>query len=184
MPLAIRIKSRVAAAVAVGCAGLALASVAEAVDLRDWGRKYPASERFVVLAQFSNQAVLDRETQLVWQRSPDSIRRIWRDAESLCLFSSTGGRKGWRLPSRSEFMSLIDPAGSASIKLPTGHPFVGVNGNGIGYYWTSDPYIPSTVPPAGYSNSMANVYITTGGVYISNMSSEAAIAWCVRGHGQ
>jgi hypothetical protein len=44
-------RHRFAAAVATACAGLALASAADAVDLRDWGRKFPASERFVVLGR-------------------------------------------------------------------------------------------------------------------------------------
>jgi hypothetical protein len=40
-----------------------------AIDTRDWGRKFASSDnRFVVLDAFNNEAVLDEETQLVWQR--------------------------------------------------------------------------------------------------------------------
>ena len=61
------------AAVTLVCAALALPSNAGAVDLRDWGRKYDnASERFELLASFNNEAVLDKETQLVWRRSASS----------------------------------------------------------------------------------------------------------------
>lgn len=38
----------------LACSGFAIANTATAVDLRDWGRKFPTSERFVVLSQFNN----------------------------------------------------------------------------------------------------------------------------------
>src|SRR4030095_1945517 len=67
---------RIRTAAMLALLGLALANHARAVELRDSGRKYDnASERFVVLADFNNEAVLDRETQLVWQRSPLSATK-------------------------------------------------------------------------------------------------------------
>src|SRR5262245_40392894 len=67
--------------------------------------------RFVLLSNFSGQlcepviflcfpgpvAVLDRETGLVWERSPDATRRNRRAAASECHDKVIGGRKGWRL---------------------------------------------------------------------------------------
>jgi hypothetical protein len=40
-------------------------------SLKSWSRRInDATERFEVLEKFKNEAVLDRETQLVWQREP------------------------------------------------------------------------------------------------------------------
>src|SRR5262245_8398704 len=53
--------------------------IAKAIDLRDWGRKIDdASLRFQVLGSFNGEAVLDRETQLVWERSPSLDTFEWR----------------------------------------------------------------------------------------------------------
>ena len=76
---------RIAATVAAAYAGLALTSTAGAVDMREWGRKYNiASERFVVLTSFNNEAVLDKETQLVWHRSKGGAY-VWSIRPALYL---------------------------------------------------------------------------------------------------
>lgn len=83
------------AGAALFCFRLGLASAAEAVDLCDRGRKLPASERFVVLAQFNNEAVLDKETQLIWQRSPSTTLDVWATADyQRCAIATIGGRAG------------------------------------------------------------------------------------------
>jgi hypothetical protein len=118
-------------ATVLAVAGLAFASAAEAVDLRDWGRKYnDASERFVVLSSFNNEAVLDKETQLVWRRSAPSATS-WFYALQNCYASGTGGRYGWRLPSISELLSL---AGTGGV-LPVDHPFLNVSAQA--FFWSS-----------------------------------------------
>ena len=116
---------------AAAAAALFVAGAAQAVDLRDWGRKFDvASERFAVLASFNDEAVLDKETQLVWQRKPVLVETNWGAAMQTCRYSGTGGRFGWRLPSFTELMSLLDSSGA----LPAGNPFyVGAND----YYWSS-----------------------------------------------
>ena len=70
-----------------------------------WSQTLPANQRFVVLANFASQAILDRETGLVWTRRPITFNSAapgsrreppaLRTARSLMLL-----RGGWRLPSQ------------------------------------------------------------------------------------
>jgi hypothetical protein len=128
----VRKTNRIRAAATLAWLGLALANHARAVDLRDWGRKFDsASERFVVLAQFNNEAVLDKDTQLVWGRSTRSTTK-WVFAVQNCYASGTGGRYGWRLPTFSELLSLVATGGV----LPAGHPFL-VDVPAETYFWST-----------------------------------------------
>ena len=88
-----------------------------------WSRALPAADRFVVLADFNNEAVLDRNTGLVWQRTPDPAGNWLPGASYRCLDANTGGQKGWRLPNITELTSLIDPSVTTEPTLPAGHPF-------------------------------------------------------------
>ena len=173
-----RTRRRMATAVATACAGLALASAAGAVDLRDWGRKYSADQRFVVLAQFNNAAVLDKETQLLWERSPDPTPRSWYAADNTrCGQTAIGGRYGWRIPSRAEFMTLLDPNAMAPVKLPAGHPFVGIVPNGD--YWTNDR---ASDPNPDLDQHKVKVSVATGVQFTAFLPGGfVGYTWCVRG---
>ena len=164
--------SRIDIVAAIAAAGLALADTAAAVDLRDWGRILPASERFVVLSQFNNQAVLDKESQLVWERSPATYKAGTRGSAALaCTLRSTGARRGWRLPYLNELASLVDPTGVYyTLALPSGHPFLTVQ---KGLYWTATQNLGDA--SRGYTVNF-NMLGTTEPYDLGS----AAYYWCVR----
>ena len=180
-----RFTSRIAAVALALCAYAGTA--AQAVDLRSWDQKIDsASQRFVVLSSFNDQAVLDKETQLVWQRAPGTQNILYSDAVLRCGRAFLGSRAGWRLPTSAELMSLIDPSitNTQLVGLPPGHPFVSVRTIAQGFYWTMDPYpnlatarvviamVGRLGNPAGAGG--------WGGQYAGNTNPGAA-AWCVRG---
>src|SRR5437773_12899 len=63
-----------------------------------WDQQIPAAQRFVVLTNWNNEAVLDRETGLVWQRAPDLLKQHnWFFALNTCNAGTViGNRRGWR----------------------------------------------------------------------------------------
>ena len=138
-----------------------------------WDRKLPASFRFYVLTDWNNAAVLDKETGLVWERSPAQTG-TWSAARSLCAALTTGNRRGWRLPSLHELQSLIqpnvDPPGPS---LPLGHPFSNVQLIG---YWSAT--IDVEHPNAAWLVSFPG----GGGVGFGDVVMAGALGiWCVRG---
>lgn len=88
-----------------------------------WSRALPTPERFVVLADFNNEAVLDRNTGLVWERAPHITARPVFSASYHCMNASVGGQKGWRLPNIAELTTLVDPSVTTEPMLPAGAPF-------------------------------------------------------------
>jgi hypothetical protein len=127
--------------------------------------------RFVVLTNWNSEAVLDQETGLVWERSPNATAQTWADARGACTGLTTGNRKGWRLPSVHELASLIDPSvASPGPTLPAGHPFTGIQKAG---YWAASSYVDS--PTLAWS-----VFFRFG-IVDGNLKSDVNIAWCVRG---
>src|SRR2546426_2171561 len=72
-----------------------------------WDQTLPSSTRFIVLSNMNSDAVLDRETGLVWQRSPIGPLP-WVLATLECIGQTTGNRFGWRLPAVNELRSLFD----------------------------------------------------------------------------
>lgn len=94
--------------------------------------------RFAVLGSFQEEAVLDRTTQLIWERSPSSGEVTWSTAQTRCGLKTVGGQIGWRLPSFIELMTIIEPPlyeKALLPALPEGHPFHGIK---AGAYWASD----------------------------------------------
>jgi hypothetical protein len=100
-----------------------------------WDQTLSAATRFIILSNFANEAVLDRETGLVWETSPITTTNDWQSALFQCTSRTTGGRKGWRLPSVHELASLVDPAVAfPGPTLPPGHPFTNVQSAN---YWSA-----------------------------------------------
>src|SRR5437762_1672397 len=98
-----------------------------------WDQTMPASTRFIVLSNMNSEAVLDRESGLVWEQSP-STSSSWLIASRHCVDLSAGGRRGWRLPTIQELLSLVDPSVALpGPNLPSGHPFNNVQSSA---YWS------------------------------------------------
>ena len=137
-----------------------------------WDQALPAVQRFVVLAAFNNEAVLDKETGLVWEKAP-SPRPVdnWTQARSSCAVTSIGNRKGWRLPSVTELTSLVFIATINNPTLPTGHPFNNVQSAS---YW-------SATTEAEDVKFAWVVAFYDGTVGVSNKTFETLQVWCVRG---
>jgi hypothetical protein len=137
--------------------------------------------RFVVLSNMNSEAVLDRETGLVWQRTVGGVLggspASYGGAVVLCSESTTGGRGGWRVPSLHEFGSLIDvTSDNLTPALPAGHPFLGVPGPST-KYWTGTT-IAGLETHAYFVLLLANVPPTAADKFNTQLRF-----WCVRGGG-
>jgi len=134
-----------------------------------WSQKLPASTRFIVLSDWGGTAVLDRETGLVWEQSPSTNFDTWYNQSLHCINLNTGGRRGWRLPTIQELLSLVDESQS-SPALPSGHPFNVQSSD----YWSATTFDQVT--------SLAwFVFLSTGGVLQDGKLTGSMLAWCVRG---
>ncbi len=132
-----------------------------------WSQKLPASQRFQLV--LDDQAVLDKETGLVWERSPSTTLMSWSDAIYHCYNMNVDGRKGWRLPTVEELASLVDPTQPAPT-LPAGHPFTNVRSS---FYWSATTLAGGTSSAWGVS--------FYGGLANGSAKSDASYVWCVRG---
>jgi hypothetical protein len=142
-----------------------------------WDQQLPAAQRFIVLLNWNNEAVLDRETGLVWQRTPEVVTKSknYLNAIDACWETSTGGRKGWRLPAPEELMSLVDPTQVINPALPIGHPFLQVFPPG--QYWTIGTISPTNGGGFNFNFGMP------GGAFIGFADQSAFLSgvWCTRG---
>ena len=136
-----------------------------------WSQKLAASERFDLV--LDGGAVLDKETGLVWEKSPDTSTRAWYSAGYHCHQREVDGRKGWRLPTIEELASLVDTTQS-NPALPSGHPFLNVQSS---FYWSS-------TTNTGDATGAWDVSFGVGVMSITGKGYDGFYVWCVRGgHG-
>lgn len=173
------------AATAAAAGAILLAGSAHAVDVRSWDQKInDASKRFVVLAAFNDEAVLDKETQLVWQRRVSNADTFHWNAWLTCSTAATGGRMGWRLPTVAELTSLIDPSVTSGPKLPAGNPFQTLSGTplfGWMWFWTSTFDRTSPQDPASPASYRYYVMRLDTAEVAANQSAIDRYYICVRG---
>jgi hypothetical protein len=134
-----------------------------------WDRKMGVANRFVVLTNWNSAAVLDKETGLVWEKTPALTTHAWAAARLQCTARETGNRKGWRLPSVHELASLVDPANSTP-SLPTGHPFTIVQSS---FYWSASTFAEDP--------TVAWAVVFFNGLVGNTGKANDGHAWCVRG---
>ena len=138
-----------------------------------WDDQINNPGRFQKLKEFSDAAVLDKETGLVWEQAMSADMKNWYDAIRYCVNLYKGSRGGWRLPTVQEFLSLEDSSVSSApfwwpAGLPIGHPF-----NAGGHLWSITQY-------AGNIN-LAWMVNVSGGYAYGNLKEYAFPVWCVRG---
>jgi hypothetical protein len=98
-------------------------------------------------------------------------QHVWNTARFHCTRRTTGGRKGWRLPSMPELASLIDPSVPLpGPTLPPGHPFTNVQSAS---YWSATTNAEDPTDAWG-------VIFFVGDV-LSGSKASSIHAWCVRG---
>lgn len=139
--------------------------------VQNWQQAHPATNRFVILPDFNNEAVLDTDTGLIWEIAPKPTTITWNQARTTCVTRATGGQKGWRLPAPVEMRSLVGPAVDSPIpNIPPGHPFLNIQPTS---YWT-------VVPEANQPSYAKYVDAFLGNV-LSFIKIYTFPAWCVRG---
>lgn len=136
-----------------------------------WDQNLPAAQWFVILPAFNNEAVLDKNTGLVWEKSPATTPITWIGARATCIRKNIGGQQGWRLSSIPELASLIDPSvPSPGLTLPPGHPFLNVQS---APYWSAS--LTTENPTLAWE-----VHFDIGPVAFGNFIDNRHV-WCVRG---
>ena len=142
-----------------------------------WDQTLPSDARFIVLSNMGGNAVLDRETGLVWERSPSAEPETWFLATGACEPLSKGGRLGWRLPTIQELASLlVDPGVPVDPNfpgptLPAGHPFSNVQSG----YWSATTV--TNIPNAAWLVNFGGI---ATGVSLGLKTGTLPV-WCVRG---
>lgn len=157
--------------VAVSMAGLAQAANSNGPYYAppSWDQKLPVEMRFIVLTDWNSEAVLDRETGLVWEKITSRAFRSWNAAREACVNLRKGNRLGWRLPSVYELASVVDASGTGSA-LPAGHPFAVTTKS---KYW-------SVTTDAVNQVQARVVEFALGSLQVAD-KTENNLFWCVRG---
>jgi hypothetical protein len=142
-----------------------------------WSSILSPAARFVLA--LNDEAVLDKETGLVWEKSPVETHMTWYVAVEYCTKKELGGRLGWRLPTVEELASLIDSSQSDPA-LPPGNPFVNVQD----FYYTMTTYLDGGSVISNYAYAVGFRGEGNIGPSIPPGKNIMLNVWCVRGgHG-
>jgi len=152
----------------IGIVALALFTSEAGAQIQPWNTIIQVN-RFQVLNQFSNAAVFDKETGLVWDQSPDTIPQDWLNAQARCNTKTVGNRQGWRLPVLQELASLVDPSMRFGPTLPV-NPFTNVQSS---IYWSATS--------AANTSAMAWFVSFADGHVANAVKTDTHFVWCVRG---
>ena len=139
-----------------------------AITLFLWSQVLPASERFELV--FDGKAVLDKQTGLIWERSPNTTKMHWPSACAYCSGKEVGGRKGWRTPTIEELLTLID-TNESNPALPRGHPFTNLQS---AFYCSSSSAV-------GYPDIQYGVNFRYGKQSHTIFEGNYVRVWCVQG---
>jgi hypothetical protein len=164
----------------IAAALIAASASAAFAQSQPWNQVLAGEQRFVLLSQFVDEAVLDKETGLTWQKSSTETFDILPLTSHYCANVTVGNRRGWRLPTLQELKSVTDLSES-SPTLTAGHPFVNVDLTRS--YWSSTV----TLNDPGFVWTMAfNVGEVTraracAGATCAGVPPVERAAWCRRG---
>jgi hypothetical protein len=139
---------------------------------KDAWSKLLTTDRFELV--MNGEAVLDHETCLVWEQSPDTTVITWTEALDHCFNKKVGGRKGWRAPTIEELATLVDDT-QGPPTLPSGHPF-DTNAVQSSFYWSSTT--DAAVTFGAWVVNFSNGNVERGGF---DKVTPSARVWCVRG---
>src|SRR5262245_11660698 len=157
----------------------------KALPANDPGGPCPnSSSRFTCV--LGGAAVRDNQTGLVWEQAPETTARTWiqrgsgwgPSARQECHSRTTGGQKGWRLPSVHELNSLVHPT-QQDPALPPGHPFTVLSSHPN--YWSATTTYNE---PSGYGDKDLVWMVSfefPGGLVLAYPNTLTFGVWCVRG---
>ncbi len=110
----------------------------------------------------------DEITHLVWQLVPPSQELTQTEAATYCDSLELAGQSDWRLPTRVEYVSLLDEGQGAGYALPGAIPLTAT-----GIYWTSST--------SGVTEGLFFVVADADGAWNVVVDSTKFSARCVRG---
>ncbi|MFC1889670.1 DUF1566 domain-containing protein [Thermodesulfobacteriota bacterium] len=120
----------------------------------------------------NDEAVLDKETGLVWELRPSTTPWDWNAALHVCWNLRIDNHMGWRLPTPAELSSLIDTTHQEPA-LPWPNPFRQYQSEWDDYYWSSATHNDAT--------DHAHTVSFFAGSVGSQTKTEPHYFWCVRG---
>jgi hypothetical protein len=133
-----------------------------------WSQKIAGTERFELV--LGNLGVLDKETGLVWEKSPSTSTYNWEAAINHCILLVLNTRRGWHLPTIEQLGSLADNS-SLNPALSAGHPFLNVQ---LSEYWAASTH-------NGFTTHAWTVTFNGAGFINYYSKTDTRYAWCVRG---